>query len=87
MPMARIPQTRLAKATAREGTHVSIDDFIKSLIVQLPNFAGLLVCVFVLIYVILMQQKQIQRQQARIDELCGDKTIEPIDVNPLSLKK
>lgn len=51
---------------------MEVGEFLKTLILQLPNFAGLLICVFVLVYVIQMQQKQIDRQQERIDELCDD---------------
>lgn len=53
---------------------VPVDEFVKFLVANLPNFAGLIVCVAVLVWVIVQQQKQIARQQARIDELCGDET-------------
>lgn len=51
---------------------MEIGEFVKSLILQLPNFAGLVLCVVVLLYVIIRQQDQIERQQKRIDELCND---------------
>lgn len=51
---------------------MDIGEFLKSLILQLPNFAGLLVCVFVLIWVITKQQAQIEALQNRINELCDE---------------
>lgn len=52
---------------------MSIDDFAKTLIVQLPNFAGLIICIVVLVQIILRQQGQIDKLQNRINELCGEK--------------
>jgi hypothetical protein len=60
---------------------MSIDEFVKSLVVQLPNFAGLLVCVFVEYRIIMILWDNNQRLQNRIDELCGDTTIEEIDTS------
>lgn len=59
-----------------------IDEFAKFLIANLPNFAGLIVCITVLVWVIVQQQKQITRQQVRIDELCGDETPGIDDTGP-----
>lgn len=63
---------------------MSIDEFAKTLIVQLPNFAGLLICIVVLVQIIIRQQAQIDKQQNRINELCGDKTpdVEQMLENP-----
>lgn len=50
------------------------DDFMKTLVVQLPNFAGLLICVIVELKIILLLWEDNQHKQARINELCGDTT-------------
>lgn len=52
----------------------SVESLLKFLILNLPNFAGLMIAVFVCIWIIIQQQKQIAVLQGRIDELCGDKT-------------
>lgn len=61
---------------------MSIDEFVKSLVLQMPNFAGLLVCVFVEYRIIMIMWTQNQALQSRINELCGDTTPEPIDSSP-----
>lgn len=52
----------------------SVESLLKFLILNLPNFAGMVIAVLVCIWVIIQQQKQITALQGRIDELCGDKT-------------
>lgn len=58
---------------------MTVDKLGEFLILQLPNFAGLLICVAVCVKIIFEQRKDIQRLQNRINELCGDETPDEID--------
>lgn len=51
---------------------MNIDEFAKFLIVNLPNFAGLVVAIVVLIWIVVKQQAQIAEKDRRIEELCAE---------------
>lgn len=52
---------------------MSIDEFAKTLIVQLPNFAGLIICIVVMFQIIMRQQTQIENLNTKINEMCEEK--------------